>query len=232
MGMFSWLFGRRGTQAEIRITISLEFLPPELHYIIPLAELHGSDARVSYYDQRLGRHVKHAEKLSADAVDSLRKLYTEIRAKDHGPVINRWHHSHSCKRTCPPETTWPIYGLLCLFNQLGELGIVPFNDGAVRPMEFREELDWSKLPDSLRYLAGPAEVYGAYQFEGKILDYLHSHMTADERAELQALSRQYGQDSEAINRWLDEYPMTEHPEAGLVYFTGSLLGLGSDAGLL
>jgi hypothetical protein len=31
------------------------------------------------------------------------------------------------------ETTWPVYGLLCLFRQLGRLGIPPFNDGVIRP---------------------------------------------------------------------------------------------------
>lgn len=212
--------------------ISPAYLPQELHYIIPLAEQHGSDARVAVFDSRLGRHMKYGETLSPETIEPLRKLYTEIRAKDHGPLINRWHHAHSGKGTCPPETSWPVFGLLSLFGQLAELGIVPFNDGAVRPMEFPTELDWNKLPVSLRYLASPAERYGAYQFDDKILNFLRSRMTVDERAELQALGQRYNQDWEAIDRWLDEYPMTEHREAGLVYFTGHLLGLGGDLGLL
>jgi hypothetical protein len=232
MGLFGWLFGRKGQRGATRMAISPAFLPPELHYIIPLAELHGSEARVAHFDHRLGRHVKYAENLSPEAIEPLRKLYTEIRAKNHGLLINRWHHGHSGKNTCPAETTWPVYGLLCLFAQLSELGIPPFNDSAVRPMEFREELDWSKLPPSLRYLAGPAEVYGGYQFENRIMDFLQTRMTPDERVELQALSIRYGEDYEGIERWLDEYRMTQHREAALVYFTGMLLGLGSDAGLL
>jgi hypothetical protein len=113
--------------------ISLEFLPSELHYIIPLAEQHGTAARVAHYDSALGRHVQYAERLSAEEIEPLRQLYAEISAKGHGRLINSWHQSHDCKGTCPPETTWPIYGLLCLFRQLGSLGITPFNDGVIRP---------------------------------------------------------------------------------------------------
>src|SRR5262245_27818351 len=112
--------------------ISPEYIPSELHYIIPLAERHGSDARVAQYDSRLGRHVEYAETLTEDDIEPLRHLYAEISARGHCPLINRWHQSHDC---CPPETTWPVYGLLCLFAQLGRLGIAPFSDGAVCPQE-------------------------------------------------------------------------------------------------
>jgi hypothetical protein len=214
--------------------ISPEYLPSELHYIIPLAERHGSDARVAQYDHRLGRHVAYAETLSAEDIHPLRRLYTAIRAKGHGPLINRWHQSHDCKGTCPPETTWPVYGLLCLFAQLARLGIAPFSDGVICPQEKEETetLDWNKLPSSLRYLAGPAERYGRLQFDDPIYEFLQERMTAEEQAELRALNQRYGRDWEAINRWLDGFSMTEHPEARLVYFTGHLLGTGADLGLL
>jgi hypothetical protein len=140
--------------------ISPEYLPKELHYIIPLAERHGSDARVSKFNRRLGRHVK-PEEVKLTAVS----------------------------------------------------------------------LDWGKLPQSLRYLAGPAEVYGGYQFDEPIYQFLTERMTEDERVELRALSQRAGQDEEAINRWLDEFSMTEHPEARLVYFTRHLVGTAADMGL-
>jgi hypothetical protein len=214
------------------VPISPEYLPNELHYIIPLAERHGSDARVAQYDRRLGRHVQYGETLSQDEIEQLRQLYTEIVAKRHNPLINTWHQSQW--RKCPPETSFPIYGLLCLFAQLGELGIAPFNDGVVCPQESEtaETLDWNKLPPSLQYLARPAEVYGRLQFEDRIYEFLQERMSANQRDELRALSHRYEQDDEAINRWLDEFPMTEHPEARLVYFTGCLLGTGADLGLL
>jgi hypothetical protein len=95
-----------------------------------------------------------------------------------------------------------------------------------------EALNWNKLPLALRYLAGPAEVYGGYQFDDPIYEFLQKRMTREEQAELRELSRRMGQDWETIDRWLDEYPMTVHAEARLVYFTGHLVGTAADLGLL
>ncbi|OWK38521.1 hypothetical protein [Fimbriiglobus ruber] len=212
--------------------ISPEYVPSELHYIIPLAEQHGTEARVAHYDYILGRHVRYGENLTEADIEPLRQLYVEIRSKGHGTLINSWHQSHSGKKTCPAETTWPIYGLLHLFSQLADLGVAPFNDGLVRPEAApKPPLDWSKLPPPLRYLAGPAEVYGELQFESRIYEFLEKRMTEDERSELRELSRRYDRDGEAINRWLDAFSITDHPEARLVYFTGHLLGTGADLGL-
>lgn len=132
--------------------ISREYLPTELHYIIPLAEQHGSDARVVHYDHQLGRHVEYGEKLSAADIELLRELYVEIRDKGHFALIHRWHEGHSGKKTCPPETTWPVYGLLCVFQQLGDLGITPFNDLAVTSGEGEptRRMDAAKIPETLR----------------------------------------------------------------------------------
>lgn len=110
---------------------SASYLSSELHYIIPLAEEHGSEARVANYDQKLGRHVEYAETLSSDQIEVLAELYIAINARNHGQLINEWHQKVWGK--CPAETSWPIYGLLLLFAQLGRLDIAPFNDGEIRP---------------------------------------------------------------------------------------------------
>jgi hypothetical protein len=214
--------------------ISPEYLPTELHYIIPLAERHGSEARVAHYDRRLGRNVQYGETLLAEDIEPLQQLYAEICEKGHGPLINSWHRCHDGKGTCPPESTWPVYGLLSLFAQLGRLGIPPFSDGVVGPEKKKtaKALDWSKLPSALRYLAGPAEIYGKLQFDDPIYEFLQKRMTVSEQAELRTLNQRYRQDEEAINRWLDEFPMTDHPEACLVYFTGYVLTIGADLGRL
>jgi hypothetical protein len=230
MGLFSRLFGRRKKSSTESIVISPEYLPPELHYIIPLAQRHGSDARIHEFDPKLGRRVSHAEKLTPKDIDELRALYCEIREKDHGPAINRWHKDKEW-RNCPNETSWPVYGLLCLFGQLSELGIEPFTDGKVRTMEFPVELDWSKLPPELRYLSGSAEVYGAYQFDDRIFEFL-DRMTDDERTELIALNERMSGDWDAIDAWLKKYSMVEHKEAALVYFTMYLIGMAGDGGYL
>ncbi len=214
------------------MSISPEYLPSELHYIIPLAERHGSNARVAKFDRRLDRHVEYAETLSPDDIEPLRQLHAEISAKGHRPVIIDWHNGQRGEGTCPRETTWPVYGLLCLFDQLGRLGVPPFSDDCHEEEQTEETLDWSKLPSSLRYLAAPAETYGRLQFDDPIDEFLQERMTDEQLAELRVLNRRIDEDEKAICRWLDEFRMTEHPEARLVYFTGHLLGRAADLDLL
>ena len=89
--------------------------------------------------------------------------------------------------------------------------------------------DWSKLPPKLAYLASPAENYGGYQFDDRIYEFLRQ-MSDSQRIELSALNDRMAQDERIINGWLDEYPMTEHAEARLVYFLGHLLAIAYDNG--
>lgn len=95
----------------------------------------------------------------------------------------------------------------------------------------KKALDWSKLPVNLRYLAVPAEKYGRYQFDNRILDYLESEMSEEEKVELIAIRKKMAEDFEQISSWLDNYDITIHREASLVYFTGHLLALGNDIGV-
>ena len=95
-----------------------------------------------------------------------------------------------------------------------------------------ESRDWNKLPPELRYLAASAEVYGSLQFDDPVYDFLQHRMTPQEQVELKALSQKYECDGDAIDQWLDQYPMTIHAEARLVYFTRYLVGTGCDLGLL
>jgi hypothetical protein len=57
-------------------------------------------------------------------------------------------------------------------------------------------------------------------------------LTQAEKLELQALSKKMERDSDVINNWLDEFNITKHREAALVYFTEVLIGLGVDTGRL
>lgn len=199
-----------------------------------MAERHGSAARVHEYNRKLGRHVTHAEGLGWWQLRALRRLYAKIKANGHNRPLNEWCDDTRDESNAARTARWGVYGLLCLFRQLKTMGIQPFVDGAVGPEDTRPvvPLDWSKLPPELAYLAGPAEKYGAFQFDDPIVEFLQERMTGSERAELSALSPRSRDDFEAINRWLDEFPMTKHREAALVYFTGHLMGWGEELGLL
>ena len=99
--------------------------------------------------------------------------------------------------------------------------------GAMAP-----KLDWSKLPPRLQYLAKPAEKYGSYQFDDKILTFLGKKATEAEKDELNAVSNRMVEDEKEINAWLDYLGITRHDEARLVYFLGHLIPLGTDNGYL
>lgn len=94
-----------------------------------------------------------------------------------------------------------------------------------------ESLDWTKLPEPLRYLAIPAEKYGRLQFEDRILDFLENEITETQIQELRDLATRTQRDHEQIERWLDEYNIVKHREAALVYFTEHLIALARDEGL-
>src|SRR5688500_14625581 len=100
-----------------------------------------------------------------------------------------------------------------------------------RGSPMKQQLEWTKLPIKLRYLAAAAEEFGIYQFEDKIFRFLNG-ADARTKKELRLLVERIIPDEPAINTWLDEYNITQHREAQLVYFLMHLLALGNDAKII
>jgi hypothetical protein len=210
-------------------------LPSKFHYLIPLAEQHGNDAPISQFNKKLGRHVEYAEKLKRAQIQELAQLYLTINSKNQGPSIREWHRVYSQKNGCVPETAWPIHGLICLFGQLARLGVSPFNDGGQEDWNsLRPEtvLDWGKLPEPLRFLAVPAEYYGAFQFENEVYEFLQEKMTEAQLADLKQLDQRCSEHWKSIDDWIKRNPISKHPESCLVYFTISLIASAKDLGIL
>jgi len=210
--------------------ITPEYLPSELHYIIPLAELHGSEARVVGYDPALGRRVFYGERLSAEEIEPLRQLYVDIRDRGHAVLITGWHQAHWSDS--PPETSWPVYGLLCLFQQLGERGVEPFDDEAVSPRSgesgTKRLMDPAKLPESLRPFVALYEKWG--DVESDTTRYaLMDRALADpfEMSELKEWHAKLSKvDPASWEAWVFDAPLSpldENYERAKVYFTGFLL---------
>lgn len=210
--------------------ITPEYLPSELHYLIPLAELHGSEARVVGYDPALGRRVFYAERLSAEDIEPLRLLYGQIRDRGHAALITGWYHARS--PDCPPETSWPVYGLLCLFQQLGERGIDPFDDGAVSPRsgesDTKRRMDPLKLPESLRPFVALYEKWG--DVESDTTRYALMDRALTDPAEMAELKEWHAKlskvDPDTWESWAFDGPMSpleENFERAKVYFTDLLL---------
>ncbi len=109
--------------------INPQELPSDLHYLIPLADSHGNQARVNKFDASLGRRVGYYESLSPQVINELSDLYLAIVRNGHSDTISAWHERNWDKCS---DTAWPIGGVLCLFQQLGDAGIAPFSDGVVQ----------------------------------------------------------------------------------------------------
>jgi hypothetical protein len=94
-----------------------------------------------------------------------------------------------------------------------------------------ESYDWSKLPKHLHFLCKPAEKYGTIQFDDKILEFFKTASQA-EFDEINAVADQSQSFSDEIERWLNDYPMTVHPESRVVYFLAHLTMTGYAIGKL
>jgi hypothetical protein len=72
----------------------------------------------------------------------------------------------------------------------------------------------ANLPPEIAYLAEAALSYGRYQFDGEILEFLDA-ASAEELSELSDLAERVrrGRHYDLVNRFLDEYPMQQSPEA-------------------
>lgn len=82
----------------------------------------------------------------------------------------------------------------------------------------------SLLPDDLKYLVAPALEYGVNQFGDDVDSFLVQ--ASDE--ELKLLEELAGKvlkqnDYARVNKWLDQYPITDYQEAACLYFLFGIL---------
>lgn len=155
------------------------------------------------------------DSLTAADLTELARVYREIERRGDALALSRFSRG-------PRDDEWGlerrrVWLLFCLFHALARRDIEPF---ASRTVEYQGEvvqLDWSKLPPELQYLAGPAEKYGKYQFMEDVWNFF-DRMTPAEYEELLEVERRGKEDWKKIDEFLDRYPMTEHKECALIYF--------------
>ncbi|MEM7456345.1 MAG: hypothetical protein AAF456_18510 [Planctomycetota bacterium] len=82
----------------------------------------------------------------------------------------------------------------------------------------------AELPEELSYLVEPALEYGRFQFEEQIFDFLDT-ATPQQMEELAAVARRVKSNDHypEVNRFLDEYPITEHKQSACLYFLFGVL---------
>ena len=94
----------------------------------------------------------------------------------------------------------------------------------MEPSRLTEPGILSELPDELSYLVEPALEYGRFQFDEHIFNFLDSATPAQMEelasvAERVRLSDHYP----AVNRFLDQYPVTHHEQTSCLYFLFGVL---------
>lgn len=154
-----------------------------------------------------------------------RDVYAEIESRDDWKEFYRWLKSLSDEYLSEMQL---CRAMLFLFNEFSTMNVSPFNRRDTHFITDPPQFDWSKLPDELHFLVKPAEQYGGIQFPAEVAKCLNE-LTEEEERKFNRLIVEIEKRPGQIDRFLDKYRMTEHPEARHVYFLWSLLAQYADS---
>ena len=192
-------------------------------YLAGFAKIYGKDdVQIKHLQEEIIRA------LSKKDLDNLALAYQQIIDHKDQRAISEWIND-KVEDGLTKEGREALL-LLFLLSGLSRQGIVPFCLESVFSKDERI-LDWQKLPEDLWYLASPAERYGVIQFDAEIDEFADA-MDERARAELQAIAARVDRNEKQIDGFLDEYSMTEHREAKLVYFLTYLIATLREMGKL
>ena len=158
-------------------------------------------------------------------IDLWREVYQRIEVRDDWISLHEFSalpvEPHSREKRL-------ILYMLFLFDDFSKMDIEPFNRRHSHLIVRAPTFDWEKLPVELHFLSIPAERFGGIQFPAEVTECLE-HLTTETKDEFGLLVKQINANPGAVDRFLDEYRMTEHVEARLVYFLWSLLAQYEDS---
>lgn len=190
--------------------------PTDFEYF--LGQIHGINLDDLYLiaeqsavvDRELSMRLEHWSSIHSkiDQRNDWHRLYDWIRSVEY-------NHPDKCD-------SQQARMMLMLFNKFSQRGVEPFTSRSEYQQGTPHTWDWTKLPSQLRYLIEPAMTLGKLQFPNKIAAYLDQLDESGEKM-LDDLIVKVNADWDEINRFLDEYRMTKHPEAQRVYFLTVLL---------
>lgn len=134
--------------------------------------------------------------LTSAELTELTQLYRRADAAGHMVAATRVFH------TDPPSDPLQkrrLFLLFLLFDRLGERGMAPFDSFRVGYRAVpKRSVDWSELPEDVRWVIAPAERYGKNEFESRILAQIDA-MSENERAEVRALKKRFDADFDRIH---------------------------------
>jgi hypothetical protein len=197
-------------------------LPERFQYLRNVVEKYGGRA-VSYLPAT--GESPEVDALSARDIEALAAAYDEVVSRQDTRGIAEWLHKEGS--TDPAHITNSAFNIFAIFEVLAGRGKQPFASrrADVLSIEIEEVFDWSKLPEELEYLAEPAAKYGKHQFENQ-MDHFLENATEAEIEEIAVLAERVRFDWDRIQRWLDEYELTKHPEAAAVHALTGIMELG------
>ena len=158
----------------------------ELAYLIDLS------SRLAPDEIQVDREMEAwLDRLSAAQIAELAAAYQKADAAGHMAALTREYRADSPADEAGKWRKRRLVRLMSLFDHLGERGIEPFNSFRVGIRAVPErQVDWSAVPEDLRWVIEPAEKYGELQFESRIIDYIEK-MADAEWAETRRLRARY-----------------------------------------
>jgi hypothetical protein len=185
---------------------SWKAIPPQFHYLNnAVFANHADEIGVAHYDPTLGRHVGIQEKLTAEELADLTRIYHEICQREDNIAIIDWLEQARNGKPSERNAAWFIQSLLFLLQQLAQLGIDPFATRPILAEKPPQPFDWSILPADLAYLAEAVEKYAELDTESNICDWLE-RASESELAQLGQLAQQMFADEPKITAWSEKFP--------------------------
>lgn len=223
----------------------IENLPDRLEYLRPVLRAYT----LPRHDRTFEDPRALADELGDDGLRELADAYREIVRRDDVHALSAWakadENRYDAQRkrwlavndareargeACLPEDVSPIRPrgrqLFYVFDRLAERRLPPF---AMREVQYSPPpvvLDWTKLPEDLRYVAAPAKAYSEFWGPANRKRLARRLAVApQEKAQLVALAaRMRPTDYGRLDEWLRAYPLEDHPEAELVFTLLAVLG--------
>ena len=217
-------------------------LPPEFSYLNDVIERYTEDTC-----SEIDRAFELADELGPAQLTELAAAYREILMRDHVHALSALAQQHDkafdkvWSEWCATSNSYEDRGmptpldleprhrprahmLFWVFEGLARKRIPPFNLREVQYSPPPVVLDWSKLPEALRYVREPAMKYGKLWHPDHRARF-RRRMTAADHDELKALAtriRSTG-DFKRLGEWLLQHPAKDHPETYLVGALAELL---------
>ena len=209
-------------------------LPHEFSYLNDVIEKYTEDTC-----SEIDRAFELPDELGPEQLTELAAAYREILNRDHVRALSTLAEQHDkafdrvWKEWCAVSTSYEDRGLRAprelepqhrprahmlfwVFEGLARKRIPPFNLREVQYSPPPVMLDWSKLPEALRYVREPAMKYGKL-WHPDHRDRFARRMTRVERKELKALAERLRStgDIERLWEWERQYRAVDHKEAQL-----------------